>query len=240
VLQSVEASAEEVARCGLQYRYHLSDNLSAPVVFLVHGRGGDSTLMWNFARAVRSIQPTIIAPQAPVADEDVGGFSWWPVRKDPSPEHRKPEQRELGVREVIHATGLLETFISRVLVEQELKPGIVVGIGFSQGAGVLSGLSLRVPALFGGIASLAGFVPRALLWGENTVDMASFARGRCPGYYFAHGTLDRVIPIDKARMCAQRLSELGARVDFVEDEVGHKVGIQGGRELASWVERFCD
>jgi phospholipase/carboxylesterase len=58
--------------------------------------------------------------------------------------------------------------------------------------------------------------------------------------FIAHGTQDEVIAIERARKGAEYLRQLGLEVTFVEDSVGHKVGIQGTRELKRWMDQRAE
>ncbi len=54
----------------------------------------------------------------------------------------------------------------------------------------------------------------------------------------AHGTRDEVISIERARRGAKLLENLGLPVTQVEDDVGHKIGVQGTRALRNWLHEL--
>ena len=57
-----------------------------------------------------------------------------------------------------------------------------------------------------------------------------------PSVYMANGTEDETITIEQARNGREQLENLGVSVQFVEEKVGHKVGVQGIKSLRQWFE----
>ena len=76
-----------------------------------------------------------------------------------------------------------------------------------------------------GLGILAGFVTRPRT--------APSVMGQ-PHVFMAHGTEDQVVSIEKARAGVSFLKGLGLPVTYVEDQVAHKVGIEGTRSLKKW------
>ena len=164
----------------------------------------------------------MVAPQAPLADE-LGGFSWWKITENGS-ECKKAatfEDLQLGM-------GSLEKFLNGFL---ELYPALknkpIIASGFSQGAGLLSVLSLEKPSLFSSVSLLCGFIP-------GYVYEKSYAAESLPKYFIFHGIEDKIIPIGKAKRAKDFLLDLGAEVDYMEDQVGHKVSSKGIKALDVW------
>lgn len=214
------ASPEAKTALGLHHTYRLSDSPTEPVVFLVHGRAGNTDVMWAFNRCIPE-QFTVFAPEAPLPDP-IGGFSWWHVESQTDQES------------VQNALTILTNFIVRAPAYYGLTPRALIGIGFSQGAGVLSALTLRNPAKFTGLALLAGFVVKR--HGRTKSDASDSAP--LPTVYIAHGTLDEVVPVESARAGKQYLEQLGFQVQMEEDAVSHKIGTRGMRGLTAWMHQF--
>ncbi len=225
-MQSREATAEEIEATGLVHRVFLPERReNAPVVFLVHGRAGNASVMWFFAKAFASGNPIIISPQAPLPDE--GGWSWW--------EHRTgaPDVRPLAARfeDAKRVAGLLHSFMDKAIALYGGDKSRISGAGFSQGSGVLSTLSLLRPELFRGVAILSGFIPKAVM--ESG---ASLPGGASPAtkYLVCHGTNDQIIPFSRAEETVVWLKARGLETGFHSDPVAHKVGTQGLRTLTAW------
>jgi predicted esterase len=101
-----------------------------------------------------------------------------------------------------------------------------MGLGFSQGSVLVSAaVSLQLIS-FDAIGVLAGFV---FLPDEGV------RIGKLPSVFVAHGTQDDTVSVTKARRGVEALRALGADVQYVEEDVGHKVGIEGSRALKQWV-----
>ena len=172
--------------------------------------------MWAFRRCVPSGW-TIVAPQAPLSDS-VGGWSWWNV----------PRTDEFQA-EVEASYHLIDTFISNYEDGERLNPSVRIACGFSQGAAMLSVLLQRAPSRVKGVGLLAGFV--------LPVDMSAEVSPTAQ-VFVAHGTKDEIVSIEDSRKGQARLESFGFNVTRVEDDVGHKVGVQGIRSLGEWLNHF--
>jgi phospholipase/carboxylesterase len=199
--------------CGLKHKVRLTSTPAAPLAFLVHGRAGTCDVMWPFARCVPE-NFNIIAPEAFLPDP-VGGFSWWSAE-------------QFGDREAImQGVTKLSEFMAAAVKYYELQPAFAVALGFSQGAGALSCLVQTNPEMFRAVALLAGFVV--------DLDRNPAADLRFPKILMAHGTQDTVVSLDKASRGAEVLRRYGASVELHTDDVGHKVGSQGMRQLKEFL-----
>ncbi len=198
----------------LRYKSKFSQNPAAPLVYFVHGRAGSSEVMWTFKRCLPD-DVSIISVEADRPDR-VGGFSWWDVHGEIT-----NQMLDEGVEK-------LSSFIDASIKKFELYPRKIAALGFSQGAGALSLVFQRRPALFSSVGLLAGFVIKD--WTSSGPTHASL-----PNIYIAHGTMDDVVPISRAREGAEWLRERGAVVKIVEDDVKHKGGATGMRELKKWL-----
>jgi phospholipase/carboxylesterase len=170
--------------------------------------------MWLFERCVPP-DAAIVSFEAPLPDSE-GGWSWWDVAISDSVNDRSV----LAAERVVTALRLFES-------EFALTPQKRVAVGFSQGAALLS-VALQSGKLdVAGIALLAGFV----------IPFPESSQVASPSPIFvAHGTLDQIVPVERAKTGVQYLQGLGHTVQYVEDEVGHKVGVAATRELKAWVD----
>lgn len=208
-----EASTEQVAQTGLSYSYELSEDRSAPLLVMVHGRAGNLRVMWPFRRSAPP-QCNVMAVQAPYPDP-IGGFSWWLLQPG----------KERYYEEAGHAAAALRSWLERAIAYHQLTPTRTVAFGFSQGAGTLSVLLQEHPQLFDGVALLAGFVI------QRAPESHPLPAIRI---LIAHGSNDETVPISVAHQGAEYLRARGASVELVEDPVGHKVGSSGMRRLREW------
>ena len=109
-------------------------------------------------------------------------------------------------------------------------------VGFSQGAGLVSTLSLRRPELVCAVALLAGFIPRTVLktYGAVAKEVRE-RRAIMPKYFIAHGTKDEILPPSRASESQVALEGFGAEVKLHLEDVGHKVGSKGMKAFQSWI-----
>jgi predicted esterase len=169
--------------------------------------------MWTFERSIPE-SCHVLAFEAFLHDP-LGGWSWWEMTTPGS-------KREA----IVYAAHKLRTALQAFLKNQGLQPSSLMGIGFSQGS-VLVSASVSLQLIpFDAIGVLAGFV----FLPEEGVKLT-----KLPSAFIAHGTQDDTISVDKARRGVEALRELGAMVQYVEEDVGHKVGIQGSRALKQWI-----
>lgn len=230
MLNSIEADPEAVQKTGLKHRVYLPEEgkADAPLLLLVHGRAGNSQLMWMFTKGLEQVRPVVIAPEAFVEDP-LGGFSWWRVEHQDDRELRHEKMLE----DIERACAKLEQFIQNAIEYYRLAPKKICAIGFSQGSAVISTLSLRSPKLFSAVGLLAGFVPKVVFENPGYGNVKS--AGELPRYFFAHGTKDETISVAIAERSRDYLASRGSTVEFYVDEVNHKIGVQGAKALQRWL-----
>jgi phospholipase/carboxylesterase len=196
-------------------------------VVLVHGRAGNRGVMWIFSKALEKTKPLVVSPEAPLSSP-LGGHSWWIV--EGGEEEEKNSAKVVTAAELEQGVVVLERFIERVVDRYPVDRSKIFGFGFSQGAALLSTMTLRTPQVFQGVALLSGFIPEVALTGAKATD------GTLPGYFIFHGTEDDIIPVRAAERADAVLRRRGAEVKFVTDEVGHKISSRGMKELTRWSE----
>lgn len=209
-IPSTPAAEEHV---GLSFVNRPGASARSPLVALVHGRAGNREVMWSFDRCIPK-GVAVVSFQAHLPDP-IGGFSWWDFEGTES----KREAISAASKRVSYA---LERFIDL----EGLAPSGTVALGFSQGAVLLASGVLLGDLALDGLGLLAGFAPRP--------DGPAVLRGH-PKVFIAHGTKDEVISIERARHSASLFRGLGLDVTVAEDDVGHKVGIEGTRALKTWL-----
>lgn len=239
-----QSTPEEEAELGLKFRVSDKDpsNTTRPLVLLVHGRAGDSKVMWIFAKAFASTNPLIIAPEGEVDDygdrtPNEPGFSWWPIHGQPALT-ADPATKTSRLKEVEQSLLKLKNFIDLLSHRFKFDRSKIYAAGFSQGGAVVGSLSLFYPELFKGVAILGGFIPYAIVNDSTLVDPS--IRNRTANiptkYFFFHGTEDKALPLARNQETRDWLSSRGAELTFVSDSVGHKVSSAGIRALTSWFE----
>jgi phospholipase/carboxylesterase len=240
MLPSIEASTEAIEQTGLYHRvYRPEGSTKTPLVVLVHGRAGDAKVMWVFSKMLAGKNVTVVSPQGFVPDE-IGGFSWWDVSLS-----RENEGENLAEKLTLLNAPLdkLKSFIESASKIYNTDPGNVITAGFSQGAGVISSLSLREPGIFRAVGLLSGFVPKTAMEQIDLINPKlknsdSALKQKLPEYFLFHGTEDAVLPSARAYQAKEFLEGLGANVELKTDAVGHKVSSQGIKDFGTWVNKF--
>ena len=207
------STPEQEEFVGLRFLYRAGARRDSPLVVLVHGRAGTGEVIWTFERCVPA-EAAVVSLQAFLSDR-LGGFSWWDMES--------VEDRSAAIGRAAQRVAFA---IERIIELLDLAPTKVFAVGFSQGAVLLSTAVLAGEVRFDGLALLAGFVPKPQ--GGATVLGV-------PEVFIAHGAQDEVVRVERARSGVEYLRGLGLPVTYVEDDVGHKVGIQGTREFKRWM-----
>jgi len=186
-----------------------------PLIVMLHGWTGDEDAMWVFASRLPE-QAVLLAPRG-LFPSPHGGYSWrknrgsgWPV-----------------MDEFLPAVERLEGLLEGIDLPQIDRSRVSL-LGFSQGAALALAFSLVKPDLVFTVAGLSGFLPN----GSNIY----FARQPLLGKraFLAHGTLDELVPVERARMAIAGLKQAGADVTYCEDDVGHKLSANCFRGLQAF------
>jgi phospholipase/carboxylesterase len=154
-----------------------------------------------------------------------GGYAWC-FRNDLL--HRtEPES-------LLEAIAQLEHFLTHLPDLYPVDATRLLLIGFSQGAAVTNSLVMARPELVTGVALLSGMgfelpelVPQAMSLAGLPV-------------FIAHGTRDEIVPLSDAQQACQAYTRLGAVVTYAEYNVGHKMHVQGIKDLKAWVARVLN
>ncbi len=207
-------------------RIRSSQSESARLLVLIHGWTGDENSMWVFTRGL-SPDYWMMAPRAPHAS-DTTGFSWRP----PQPlTHGRPSlEMLLPAAEAL--INLIDEYSASVTHRGLCQVDALQFdlMGFSQGAAMTNVVGMLYPHRVRKMGVLAGFVPSGL---EDLVAKKPLA-GK--NIFVAHGTLDQLVPIDRARASIEVLEQAGAQVTYCEDEVGHKLSANCLRALESYLK----
>jgi len=221
----IKSSETEFDDLGLKYRSYLPEIKSNKCLLLVHGRAGNSKVMWIFTKALGDKRCAVIAPQA-FMDDSIGGFSWWEIGGN------KDKSGDLLISDsyLAEAVSRLEKFIENLKNEHSVNE--VIAFGFSQGAGLISALAVKNPNIFSSIAMLSGFLPSPARFELEQ----NFSSNSLPPIFMFHGLKDETITFDRAKRDCEVLSKYCSNLTFIEDDVAHKVSSLGVKELKKWVE----
>lgn len=194
------------------------------VLVMIHGITGDETSMWVFGRKF-STSYLIIAPRAPFPAQP-SGYSWRDVDKYPLQTDFGYPALHMLKSSADELINLIDQYTTSLKIEAE-KFDVV---GFSQGGAMVNVLGMLYPNRINKMGVLAGFVPLGL---DEYIQKKSLS-GK--NILVAHGTHDEMVSIERAHASANLLQQAGADVNFVEDEVGHKLGANGMKALEEYLQ----
>lgn len=197
-------------------------------VLWLHGLGADAH---DFEPVVAQLRlPArsslrFVFPNAPVRPVTINGGmpmrAWYDVA-----DLDGIRQDEAGIRA---SQRLLER-----LVEREVSRGIdtrrIVLAGFSQGGAIALHTGLRSRAPLAGILALSTWLPLA----TTVADERDAANASVP-IFFAHGTDDPTIAIERARRSCEVLAALGHAPQWHEYPMGHAVCPQELVDIGAWL-----
>jgi phospholipase/carboxylesterase len=186
-----------------------------PVIFLIHGWTGDERSMWVFAPRLPK-NALLIAPRAPYISKHpdlLGGYSWV--------QEHDPDWNKL--RDFAPAVSAFDDLIAELATQVPGDFGQFGIVGFSQGAAMSFAYSLQHPQRVQRLASLAGFLP------AGNGDASSALKDK--QIFIGHGTKDESVPIAMAHTARETLEAAGAKVQYCEGDVAHKLAANCAREL---------
>lgn len=204
---------------GWTLRVRPSAETNPRLLVLIHGWTGDENSMWVFTRRFPP-EFWMMAPRAPHA-ADPQGFSWRP----PQPLTFGRPSLEMLLPSAEALIQLIDEYAASVKVEAQQFDVI----GFSQGGAMVNVLGMAFPQRVRKMGVLAGFVPAGL---DELIAQKPLTGKKV---FVAHGTLDEMIPIDRARASMQLMEQAGAEILYCEDEVGHKLSSNCLRALEDYL-----
>lgn len=200
----------------------------ASVIWL-HGLGADGH---DFEPIVHELDLALavrfVFPHAPMMSVTINNGmvmrAWYDIVATDLGRH----EDESGVRA---SQAALEELIARERSRGVLAHRIVLA-GFSQGGAIALQTGLRYPDRLAGIMALSTYLPIA-----GTVAGESQAAHRDLPIFMAHGDLDPIVPVARARDSRGFLEGLGYPVEWHEYRMPHSVCVEEIAHLGGWLRR---
>jgi phospholipase/carboxylesterase len=189
-----------------------------PVLVLLHGWTGDENSMWVFATRLPK-HTLLIAPRGFYKTKSAG-YSWHPEVSKPWP----------WISDFIPAVESLTSILSSDYFPVGNFSELHI-IGFSQGAALAYVIAAMHPERVATLAGLSGFLPEDASSWLNSNSLSNLP------IFIAHGTVDDLVPIERARRSVAMLQDAGAIVTYCEDDVGHKLSAKCFRGLEAFYEK---
>ena len=206
-------------------------NPTASVIWM-HGLGAAGN---DFVPIVNELDlsgaPAIrfVFPHAPVRPVTINnGYvmpAWYDIL---SLDANNPREDDAGLRQ---SQALVEALIAREKARGIPAKRIVLA-GFSQGCAMALMTGLRHAERLAGLVCLSGYLPLA-----TKAEAERHDSNRDLPIFMAHGTLDPVIAIARARASRDVLVKLGHPVEWHEYPMPHSVAAEEIADLEAWLRR---
>jgi phospholipase/carboxylesterase len=193
----------------------------ARFLLLLHGWTGDENSMWVFTSKF-PVDMWIAAPRGPYPAKE-GGYSWRPPPSAQDIDRGLPTLPDLKP-----AADSLIRLVDEISVSIGVDADQFDVAGFSQGGALTNALALLYPQRIRKAAVLAGFMPG----GVDDLVARRVLAGK--PFFVAHGTQDKLVPLERVLGSIELLEKAGALVTFCEAEVGHKVSADCMRGLEAF------
>lgn len=122
------------------------------------------------------------------------------------------------------------------LIAQENARGIandkIFLAGFSQGCAMALETALCYPEKLAGVIGLSGYIPML-----DTFQERYQATNKDVPVFFAHGTEDDVVPIERAQKAFKVLNTLGQKVEWHEYEMPHTLCMPEIIDIGNWLRK---
>lgn len=186
-------------------------------IMMLHGWTGDERLMW--------VLETVLPANAPIVSlrglfpVDNAGFQWTD----------RPASLQINMQDFSAALEAVKATLSDLGNRSEFNSDRLVLMGFSQGSALSFALAEGLEVTPKGLISLAGFLPDG-----------STNRIATTPIFWGHGIRDDHVPIARAREDVRKLESAGAKIQYCEADVGHKLGVECTRGLQTWLRKLGD
>jgi phospholipase/carboxylesterase len=185
----------------------------------LHGRNANKYAFFPFVRQMGFLRTRWVLPSATFCDDAAPDVRWWYDN-----ELRDPV-------ELRQSRDLIGDLVS-AQIDDGIAPENVFLVGFSQGAVMSVDTALRYPVRLGGIVALSGYVVHP----DDLAAERHDANRRIP-IFLAHGTRDRILPVDIGRENRRVLDGMGYDVEYHEYDTAHRVSSDETRDIRAFLHR---
>ena len=199
------------------------------LVIFLHGYGADGNDLIELGRAWQTLLPeaAFVSPHAPErCAQTATGRQWFSLT------FRDPNERWSGVNK---AAPALERFIDEELKRNDLPPGALALVGFSQGTMMALHVGLRRAQKPAAILGYSGLL--VLPNGAGPEAVAGEIKAR-PPILLVHGDSDDLIPAQALSMSVHSLAALEIPVEWhMSAGLGHGIDEEGLRHGGEFLAR---
>lgn len=207
-------------------RPHVDTGGKPPLLLLLHGYGSNEQDLFGLTDYLDD-RFLVVAVRAPVV-LGYGAYAWYPLEFTIDGISYAPSDAVRGRESAEKALG-------EIVAVYDADPLNATLLGFSQGAMISLGVTLRHPDKVAAAAVLSGGLMPDLL--EDTPQRDTLA-GK--PLFVAHGTADEVLPIASGRAIKQFLASYPVRLDYREYPMAHTISPETLTHVSRWLTDCLD
>lgn len=196
----------------------------APMLILLHGYGSNENDLFALSDKIPS-NWLIVSVRAPNKISN-NSYCWYSVRMENS-------KIIINTKEEAESREAILTLIHKLIKIYKVDTSKIVLAGFSQGANIAESTSLLNATTIKGFAVFSGRflddLKPTLAKSQNYKNMRA---------YVAHGNQDNMLPINYAQENIKILGQLGIKIEYVTDEVGHSISKKELQAFSNWLSQI--
>lgn len=169
----------------------------APILFALHGTGGDEHQFFDFASRLLP-EATVISPRGDVSEHGAARF------------FRRRAEGLYDMEDLARATAKMAAFIAAS--REQYQAGPVIGLGFSNGANILANVAIETP----------GLVDAAVLM-HPLIPFQPKARPGTGRVLITAGERDPICPVPLTQALADYFEAQGEQVTLDWHSGGHEI-----------------
>lgn len=182
--------------------YHHAQHTAAPgapLLFVFHGTGGDERQFFTLGRQMLP-SAHLVSPRGDVAEMGAARF------------FRRKAEGQYDREDLARATAKMSAFVAGKIAE--LKPSRVLGLGYSNGANILSTVLFDQPAVFDAAVLMHPLIPFDPVAGAGTTQTRILITA---------GRHDPICPPTLTERLAEFFAAQGAEVETAWHPGGHEI-----------------
>lgn len=200
-----------------------SESSNAPAVVLIHGRGtNERDLLAIGAQLPDELH--VLSVRAPQRMDGPDSHTWYDLDLSAGGLHASQPDAD-GFR---RSLDLLHSFVEAAIERYDLDPDRIGLLGFSQGAITSMSALLERPEAYRWVVALNGYLA------ESHHDRVDNAAGK--PVFVGCGSMDQVIPPERAARAAELLEDGGGDVRFERYDAGHGTTPAELADVVEWLE----
>lgn len=193
------------------------------LLILLHGFGSNEEDLFSFTNELPD-EFIIVSARAPQT-LGLNSFAWYSI------DFSIPTGNYSNINEAIAAREKITGFIDEIQQKYSITPQKTFLLGFSQGAILSYSIALNYPEKVQKVIALSGYILEPLL--PNNSDKKDYSK---LNFFCSHGTVDQVIPFEKATKTTKLLNQLKIQHTFKKYPVGHGVTPMNFFDFKNWIE----